>query len=112
MWLPQTCLCRTIHAGKHPHPPRPCKTTLSSTPPMGREGEETGEVFALWSKDWNSRSLLDILGKHGLSVTEVYNKAKLAAGRTLRGRGLRLALGALHSPFLALILWGWRELLA
>lgn len=80
------------HAGKHPHPPRPCKSTLSSAPLEGEKGEETGEVLELRSKDWNSRSLPAILMKFGFPVTEVYNEVMLAPGGTLRGRGLRLAL--------------------
>lgn len=53
---------------------------------MGREGEETDEVSALQSKDWNSRSLLDILGKHGLRVIEVSNKlCMLLAGLSEEG---------------------------
>lgn len=78
-------------ASTHTHPGHaraPCPLLLQG----GREGEETGEVLELRSKDWNSRLFLAVLTKSGLPATEVYNKAMLAPGGTLRGRGLRLAL--------------------
>lgn len=78
-------------ASTHTHPGHaraPCPLLLQ----WGREGKETGEILELQSKDRNSRSLLAVLMKFGLPVTEVYNKVMLAPGGTLRGRGLRLAL--------------------
>lgn len=50
--------------------------------------------------------------ERGLPVTGVFSKAILVPSRTLRERGLRFTFEAFESPFLALILWWQRELLA
>lgn len=62
---------------------------------MGKEGEDTGETLVLWLQESGDCSW-------------VFWRPR----ETLRGRGLRLALEAFKSPFLVLILWWQRELLA